>query len=131
MPKISYSLRQQSTDLPQTDTDRAVVNIFFGAVSAVQAPCSADLKTSLKAERASAACASYENTFYAELGDTLRQLVDSQFLEATYSSTAQWLSPWQSNDDFGTIRQLEYEGTVYYLALNNDEGSAHVIKFSE
>lgn len=129
------SLRQASTDLPQTDADRTVVNLFFGSISAVQTPCDESLKASLEAEKALAACASFDNSMYMGMGETLtRQTVDMSFYDMTepfMGGKGEWLSPWQNNEEFGTARQLGYEGSTYYLTLDAEQGLARVIKFAK
>lgn len=126
-------LKSSNTDLPQTDADRTVVNALFGSIGAVQSSCSSSLIASLKKENALATCASYDESMYMGVGDgLLREMIDNSFFEITEAymgGGGQWLTPWQENKDFGVIRQLGYEGNIYYLTL--DDGVARVIKFNE
>jgi hypothetical protein len=124
------SLRGQVTDLPQTETDRKVLNLFFGSVSAVQGPCSESLVASLQKEKALAACASYSTSFTS--AELARQMVELEFMTLvnnSANSVGAWLTPWRENADFGTVRELEFEGTSYFLAIRHETGTAYLIKF--
>lgn len=114
-------LRQSSWDLPVTPADTTVVSEFFGALSAVQTACSESLRSSLAAERALAACARLGEYFMGEIGRSM--------VEMTFISVGSWVSPWQENADFGTVRQLSYQGSTYFLAINEAAGLAYVIRF--
>ena len=119
------SLRQASYDLPQTTLDSEVLTLFFGAIEAVQGPCSATLTESLSTERALAACA----TFRTSNLDTRRTLAELAF-ETNYSGTPHtWLTPWQQVDGFGSVRRVTLAGQEYFLAI--DDGLAYVIRFLE
>ncbi|MEX2536237.1 MAG: hypothetical protein WD273_11640 [Trueperaceae bacterium] len=124
------SLREQPTDLPQSTADREVLNLFFGAISAVQGRCIPALVESLQAENALAACASYGTNFgTAEL---TRQEVELEFIvPLELEERGAWLTPWRNNSDFGTVRELEFGDSHYFLALDDASGRAYVIKFLE
>ncbi len=116
-------LRQASWDLPKTSADNTIVSEFFGALSAVQTMCPESLRASLAAERALAACARLGDYFMAELGRSM--------VEMTFISMGSWASPWQENNDFGTVRQLNYQGSEYFLAINEAADLAYVIRFGD
>lgn len=116
-------LRQASWDLPKTSADNTIVSEFFGALSAVQTMCPESLRASLAAERALAACARLGDYFMAELGRSM--------VEMTFISMGSWASPWQENRDFGTVRRLNYQGSEYFLAIDERSGLAYVVRFEE
>ena len=125
------SLRVQSTDLPRTENDREVLNLFFGSISAVQGACSESLVESLRAEDALAACATY-STQYGLPAEMTRQMVDTEFLmPLELSGRGSWSTPWRENPDFGTVRELTFEGDHYFLMLDHASGRAYVVKFLE
>ena len=119
------SLRQASYDLPQTALDGEVLTLFFGALDAVQGPCSATLTESLAAENALAACA----TFRASNLDTRRSLAELAFQTNRTGTPHTWLTPWQQVDGFGSVRRFALAGQEYFLAI--DDGLAYVIRFVE
>lgn len=114
-------LRQASWDLPVTASDNVVVSEFFGALQAVQSICPESLRVSLAAEQALAACARLGQYFMADLG---RSMVEMAFI-----TNGSWASPWQENQDFGTVRRLAHQGAEYFLAINEANGLAYVIRF--
>ena len=117
------SLRQASYELPQMALDTEVLTLFFGAINAVQGPCSATLSASLASERALAACA----TFSPLSLDLSRQSAQLAF-EANFQGTPhRWLTPWQQADGFGSVRRVALAGHEYFLAI--DDGLAYVIRF--
>lgn len=121
------TLKQQTTDLPRNSADQFVLNNFFGALSAVQDTCPSGLVASLKEQKALAGCATFDaNSGMASL---MRTAVEAKFTTATMTDKASWVTPWQANADFGTVRQLQYQGTTYYLTLDADKGQARVIVF--
>lgn len=121
------TVRQRTTDLPRNDADQFVLNTYFGAISAVQDSCPDGLTASLKQQNALAACATFRSG--ADRADLLRSAVEAQFLSATMGSDAAWVAPLTANTDFGTVRQLKYKGTTYYLTLDANNGEARVIVF--
>lgn len=123
------SLREQVADLPQSGADREVLNLFFGGISAVQGECAPSLVESLRAENALAACASY-GTGLGISAEVARQMVEVEFMLALdLEGRGGWLTPWRNNADFGAVRELEFGGSHYFLALDHDSGLAYVIKF--
>lgn len=121
------TLRQKTTDLPRNDADQFVLNTFFGAISAVQDTCPDGLVASLKQQNALASCATFDAN--SDMGSLLRSAVEAQFTAATMTEKGAWATPWQANTDFGTVRQLKYQGTTYYLTLDASKGEARVIVF--
>ena len=121
------TLKQKTTDLPRNDADQFVLNTFFGALSAVQDTCPNGLIASLKQQNALAGCATFDPN--SDMGSLLRSAVEAQFMAATMTDKAAWVTPWQANSDFGTVRQLKYQGTTYYLTLDASKGEARVIVF--
>ena len=117
-------LRQANWDLPVTPADNTVVSEFFGALSAVQTVCPESLRASLAAERALAACAQLGKYFNAEVGRSMSEL-------AFLTAPASWLSPWQADPGFGTVRRLELDGVEYFLAINEGTGLAYVVRFED
>ena len=67
------SLQGSSFDLPQTDLDREVLTLCFGAIDAVHSERSSGLQQSLEAERALAACATF-SSFSIDLARQLTQI---------------------------------------------------------
>lgn len=125
------SLREQSTDLPQSAADREVLNLFFGAISAVQDGCGPALVESLRAENALAACATY-GTSFGSTAELTRQMVELEFMvPLEVEDRGAWLTPWRNNSDFGTVRELVFGDSHYFLALDDASGIAYVIKFLE
>lgn len=119
------ALRQTSYDLPQTDLDREVLTLFFGAIDAVQGPCSASMTASLAAESALAACATF-STYGLGLSRQSAQLA----FDANFQGTPHtWLTPWQQAEGFGSVRRVALAGQEYFLAI--DDGLAYVIRFLE
>lgn len=121
------TLRQTTTDLPRNSADQFVLNNFFGALSAVQDTCPDGLVASLKEQNALAGCATFDGN--SGMGSLMRSAVEAQFAAATMTDKATWATPWQANSDFGTVRQLKYQGTTYFLTLDADKGQARVILF--
>jgi hypothetical protein len=119
------ALRQTSYDLPQTVLDREVLTLFFGAIDAVQRPCSASLTDSLASERALAACAAFD----AGNLDLERRRAQLAF-ESNFDGTPHtWVTPWQEAEGFGNVRRVALAGQEYFLAI--DDGLAYVIRFLE
>lgn len=115
------ALRQSTWDLPVTDTDNTVVGEFFGALGSVQILCPEQMRASLRTEDALAACGSLGQYFNAEIGRSTAEMV--------FHVRGTWTSPWQANADFGTVRRLMYQGVEYFLAINEQSGTAFVIRF--
>lgn len=121
------SLRQTHTDLPRNAADQKVLNIYFGAISAVQDACPSALEASLKQQNALAACAIFNPN--EGMGSLLRSAAEAQFSPLTMTDKAHWTTPWTANPDFNTVRQLSYQDTTYYLTLDPGKGEARVIIF--
>lgn len=104
------SLRQSSWDLPKTQEDIFVMNKVFDATDAVQTQCPQTTIESLTEENALAACATAS-------GFTTRLSSLRSYIEIRLDRHGSWLTPWQENEDFGSVRQYVYNGTTFYIAL--------------
>ncbi len=117
------ALQQGSWDLPRTPEEAFVLSQTFEPVDAVQTQCPQDLLASLAAEGALAACATPRSTSYLSsygLGLVGRRL-------DIYGT---WLTPWQENASFGSVRRYSYKGVEYYVAINTRTGLLYVIRFT-
>lgn len=115
------SLRASSWDLPKTDVDNTVVSSFFGALQAVQTACPQSLQDSLAAERALAACARLGDYFS---GEVARAMVEMEFI-----SSGRWVTSWQEDSGFGVVRQLSFNGSLFFVAMNEATRLAYVVRF--
>lgn len=121
------TLRQTNAGFPRNADDQFVLNTYFGAIGAVQDSCPAVLAASLREQKAVAACATFgQGAGRAEL---LRSAVEAHFLDVTMFQDDAWVTPWNANADFGTVRQLWYKRTTYHLTLDARRGLARVIVF--
>jgi len=120
-------LLNSNWQLPQTVEDGRVLSRVFDAIDAVQTVCPQSLVDSLSEQGALAACA------IPTRGDRLDSLLGSHgrnLIEiAVRSPFGSWRTPWQQDPGFGAVRQLSYQGNVYFIALNSVTGLAYVIRF--
>jgi hypothetical protein len=110
--------------LPQAYPDAELLTLFFDALEATQVPCPVDMVKSLEQQEAQAACAT------VGISDRFaRPFVESAFNSPRMELDVRWLTPWQTNNDFGIVRQAEIEGVLYFLAYDLDPRRAYVIRF--
>lgn len=116
------SLRSPQWDLPVTPEDAALLSELFSRLDAVQEPCPTYLQEELAAEQALAACG-YIPSHYA--GDRGRNQAD-RWLNLMSGLT--WLSPWQTNPTFGTVRELSVGAYTYFIAIDDAIAAVYVIR---
>lgn len=120
------ALRAANWQLPQTVADGVVLSDVFDVINAVQTPCPQSLVDSLIEQGALAACGTptqASTSVSDRLGSHGRQLIELRLRRGS------WLTPWQQDSGFGTVRQYSYQGSVYFVALNSSAGLAYVIRF--
>ena len=79
---------------------------------------------SLEQQAAQAACAT------VGISETFaRPFVESAFNSPRMELEVRWLTPWQTNVDFGFVRRAEVEGVLYFLAYDLNPRRAYVIRF--
>src|SRR5690625_5078575 len=116
-------LRSAQWDLPVTPEDATLLSEFFGRVDAVQEPCPPYLQEELAEEQALAACGYIPATYAGDRGRTQAD----RWLDLLPRLI--WLSPWQANPTFGTVRHLTLGEYDYFIAISDADNSVYVIRF--
>lgn len=116
-------LRSTQWDLPVTPEDAALLSEFFSRLDAIQEPCPSYLQEELAAEQALAACG-YAPSHYT--GNAGRNQAD-RWLDLLPGLT--WLSPWQTNPTFGTVREVSVGAYTYFIAIDDAAAAVYVIRF--